>query len=337
MVVRVGLGFMSKMHFETYPKVPGAPVVALCDIDPPKRAGDRSAIGADIGAGGGRVDLSRYRVYADLDDLVADPGVNAVDITLPTLLDAPAAMKVREAGKHVIGEKPLARTSPEAVPMVAAARAARRKLFVTQCLRPWPPYAVTRRFIRAGTLGRGRSAVFRRLGATPVGSGKNRLQNPAPSGLCAPDMHIHDSDFILQVFGPPKSVTDRGAGFSRGRLDHLLTTDDYGDGSLITAEGGWRYSPPLGFEMTFLIALERATPAPGRDGILKLLPRRGQARALRVPPGDGYLLELRDFIRGLERGKESEVVMFESAARSVRLVEREMESAHKGRPLPVRQ
>lgn len=339
MVVRVGLvglGFMGKMHFETYRKVPGARVVALCDVDPRKRAGDWSAIWANIGAGGGRVDLSGYRVYADLDDLVADPAVDVVDITLPTHLHAPSALRALEAGKHVICEKPMARTSADAARMASAARAARRKLFVAQCIRYWPAYAVARRLIRGGALGRVRSAAFRRLGATPLGSWKNWLQDPARSGLCALDMHIHDSDFVLYTFGPPRSVTSRGAGFSRGRLDHILTAYDYGDGSLVTAEGGWMYSSPFGFEMTFLVALERATLALGREGILKLLPRRGQDRTLKVPAGDGYLLELRDFIRCIGTGRESEVVTPASAARSVRLVELEMESALRGRPVPVR-
>jgi len=339
MVVKVGivgLGFMGKMHFETYSKIPGARVVALCDVDPRKRAGDWSAIWANIGSGGGRVDLSAYRVCAGLDELVANPGVDVVDITLPTHLHAPAALKALEAGKHVICEKPMARTSADAARMAAAAKAARRKLFVAQCIRYWPAYAVARRLIRGGTLGRVRSAVFRRLGATPLGSWKNWLQDPALSGLCALDMHIHDSDFVLYAFGRPRSVTSRGAGFSRGRLDQILTTYDYGDGALVAAEGGWMYSPPFGFEMTFLIAMERATLALGRDGVLRLLPRRGQAVALKVPAGDGYLLELRDFIGCLARGKDSAVVTPASAAESVRLVELEMESALKGRTVPVR-
>ncbi len=339
MVVRigiVGLGFMGKMHFETYRKIPGAKVVALCDIDPRKRAGDWSAIWANIGAGGGRVDLSAYRVYPDVDGFLADPSVDAVDITLPTYLHAGVAVKALRAGKHVICEKPMARTSAEAARMVEAARAARRRLFIAQCIRYWPAYAVARRIIRGGALGRVRSAFFRRLGATPLGSWRNWLQDPAKSGLCALDMHVHDADFVLYTFGPPRAVTSRGAGFSRGRLDHIATFYEYGDGSLVAAEGGWMYSPPFGFEMTFLVAMERATLALGRDGVLRLLPKRGRQRALNVPPGDGYLHELRDFVACLAKDRGSEVVTPESAARSVRLVELEAQSALTGRAVPVR-
>jgi predicted dehydrogenase len=339
MVVKVGLiglGFMGKMHFETYRKIPGARVTALCDIDPRKRAGDWGSISANIGAGGGRYDLSGYRIYAGIDDLVVDRDVDVVDITLPTYLHAETALKALGAGKHVICEKPMARTSAEAARMAAAAKASRRKLFVAQCIRYWPAYAAARRLIQGGTLGRVRSAAFRRLAATPLGSWRNWLQDPALSGLCALDMHIHDADFVLHAFGRPKAVTSRGAGFSRGRLDHIVTAYEYGDGALVTAEGSWMYAPPFGFEMTFLVALERATLALGRDGALRLLPKRGQPRTLKVPAGDGYLLELRDFIGCLAKGKESEVVTPASAAASVRLVELEMESALKGRTVPVR-
>ncbi len=339
MVVRVGiigLGFMGKMHFETYRKVPGARVTALCDVDPRKRAGDWGAISANIGEGGGRYDLSGYRVHADARALVADPDVDVVDITLPTPLHAEVALKALKAGKHVICEKPMARTSADAARMADAAKAARRKLFIGQCIRYWPVYAAARRLVQGGALGRVRSAAFRRLASTPLGSWRNWLQDPAQSGLCALDMHIHDSDFVLYTFGKPRTVTSRGAGFSRGRLDHILTTYEFGDGALVTAEGSWLYAPPFGFEMTFLIAMERATLALGRDGALGLLPQRGQPRTLKVPAGDGYLLELRDFIACLAKGKESEVVTPASAAQSVRLVELEMESALTGRTVPVR-
>jgi predicted dehydrogenase len=339
MVVKVGLiglGFMGKMHFETYRKIPGARVTALCDGDPRKRAGDWSAVSANIGSGGGRYDLSGYRVHADAADLIADPDVDVVDITLPTYLHAGVALRALEAGKHVICEKPMARTGADALKMAAAAKAARRKLFIGQCIRYWPAYAVARRIIQGGALGRVQSAAFRRLAATPLGSWRNWLQDPALSGLCALDLHIHDADFVLYTFGRPKAVTSRGAGFSRGRLDHIATTYEYGDGALVTAEGSWMYAPPFGFEMTFLVALERATLALGRDGALRLLPKRGQPRTLKVPAGDGYLLELRDFIGCLARGKDSEVVTPASAAASVRLVEAEVESALRGRTVPVR-
>ena len=126
--------------------------------------------------------------------------------------------------------------------MVAAAKQARRRLFVAQCIRFWPAYATARDIIRSRKHGKVRSAVFTRLSATPTWSWKQWLHDPRKSGSAALDLHIHDSDYILYVFGKPKSVFSRGCGSPQKGFEHIVTTYDYGRSSLIMAEGAWEYS-----------------------------------------------------------------------------------------------
>ncbi|MEL6819789.1 MAG: Gfo/Idh/MocA family oxidoreductase [Pseudomonadota bacterium] len=71
---------------------------------------------------------SKARVTAELDEVLADPNVDIVDICLPPHLHAPAAIKAFEAGKHVVCEKPLAGSLIEADAMVQAAKKADRLL-----------------------------------------------------------------------------------------------------------------------------------------------------------------------------------------------------------------
>src|SRR5262249_61951468 len=58
----------------------------------------------------------------DLDAVLADPEIEAVDICLPTALHRDAAERAFAAGKHVFLEKPLALTGEGAAAVLSGAR-----------------------------------------------------------------------------------------------------------------------------------------------------------------------------------------------------------------------
>lgn len=333
----LGLGFMGKMHYDTYGRMEGAEVAAISDVDAKKRSGDWSGIAGNIGGAGEKTDLSGVSAYSQADDMFADPKIDVVDITLPTYLHAANATRALEAGKHVICEKPIAIDSQRAAEMIEAAEKAKRRLFVAHCIRFWPQYAVAREVVKSGEHGRVISAVFRRFSATPTWSWENWLQEPTKSGLTALDLHIHDADFILYCFGTPKSVTSHaaGLGLKEGRIDHIVTSYEYGPGQLVVAEGGWEYAPGFPFSMSFTIAMEKATLNCTADLTLTLHPAEGESKALPCPAGDGYEHELRHFVECIAEDKPSEVVSPQSAMESVKLIECEMESVRTGETVPV--
>jgi len=325
---------MGRFHLATYGGIPGARVVAVCDVDPARLGG--SGVAINIGSAQGRPGPGDARTCAKAGELIADPDVDVVDICLPTFLHAPYAIKALEAGKHVICEKPMALASAEAALMIAAARRAKRMLFIAHCIRFWPAYAKAREMALGGEYGRTISAVFRRVSAAPMWSWRNWLQDPRRSGLCAMDLHIHDADFILYCFGTPRSVTSRAVGIRKGRIDHIVTSYDYGPGRLVVAEGAWEYAAGFPFEMSFVIAMEKATLTCGRDLALTLHQAGGESRAIEVPEGDGYRHELAHFVECIAEGRPSDVVSPESAMESVMLVEHEVASALSGRTVAVK-
>jgi len=330
-----GIGFMGKVHFDAWSKMKGVRVAAICDIDPKKRSGDWSGIAGNIGGAGNKTSLRGIRVYRDTTDMFADPSLDLVDLTLPTYLHVKHALLALKAGKHVVCEKPVAINSSEADKLTAAARKSGRKLFVAQCIRFWPHYAVARAMVRSRKYGRVLSACFRRFSSTPTWSWQNWIQDPKKSGLAALDLHIHDADFVLYCFGKPRTVTSSYAGLAKGRMDHIHTAYGYAGGQMVTAEGAWEYAPQYPFGMSFTIAMERATLNMTPDLALKLHLKKGGTKAVPVPPGDGYSLELAHFADCIRRNKKSAVVTPESSADSVRLVEAEVKSARTGKTVRV--
>jgi hypothetical protein len=118
-VALVGCGAVAQLQrARIYPRVAAlGQVVATCD---PEVVRARTL--AEMLAGGG--EGAAPRPYAALDDVLADPHVEAVDICTPHPSHAELALRAIAAGKHVLVEKPLATTMNDGKRMVAAAHAA---------------------------------------------------------------------------------------------------------------------------------------------------------------------------------------------------------------------
>jgi len=93
-------------------------------------------------------------VYGSYDELLADPEIDAVYIPLPNALHVDWSVRALEAGKHVLCEKPLARSEAEARRAFAAARAADRLLMEAFMWRHTPQTAKLRELLEQGVVGR---------------------------------------------------------------------------------------------------------------------------------------------------------------------------------------
>jgi D-xylose 1-dehydrogenase (NADP+, D-xylono-1,5-lactone-forming) len=91
--------------------------------------------------------------YDSYEALLSDSAIDAVYIPLPNELHAKYAIQAAEAGKHVLCEKPLARTVDEAAQIVAACRRYGVMLMEAFMWRHHPRVAHARRMIGEGQLG----------------------------------------------------------------------------------------------------------------------------------------------------------------------------------------
>jgi predicted dehydrogenase len=135
----VGTGFMGAAHIEALRRL-GIAVAGVLGSAP----------------GRGRAFAQRQglaRAYEDIEELLADPEVEAVHLCTPNYLHYPAAKAALEAGRHVLCEKPLAMSSAQAAELVGLAHAGQRVGAVCYNLRFYPMNQEAHARIQAGEIG----------------------------------------------------------------------------------------------------------------------------------------------------------------------------------------
>lgn len=326
----IGLGMMGRTHYEAYQEI-GAQVVAVADMDPRRAAGDLSGTGGNVLQGGlQKLPMDRIKGTTNPSELIAMSDVDIVDICLPTTQHVDLATEALRAGKNVVCEKPLARTSADAAKIATAARAAKGMFMPAMCMRFWPQWVWLKDAVVEKRYGKVNSATFRRVASMPPGW----YRDGKVSGGAALDLHIHDTDFVQHLFGMPKAVVSRGYTKTSGEIDHVSTQYIYDDIPLVTAEGGWCLADGYGFSMQYTVNFETATADfdLARAESLKLS-QNGKSEAIDAGKGFGYEAELKYFIGCVQSGQRPTTVTADDAVRSIRIVEAEVESIRLGKQI----
>jgi predicted dehydrogenase len=148
-VAMIGGGFMGKAHAMAYASMPmffwPAPAIphrkVVVDITDGAAEDARRRFGFD-------------EASSDWRSVVARPDIDVVDICTPNNVHAEIAIAAAKAGKHIICEKPLARTVEEARAMTEAAQAAGIIHMVAFNYRRTPAVALAKKYIDEGRIGR---------------------------------------------------------------------------------------------------------------------------------------------------------------------------------------
>ena len=85
----LGLGWPGEQHAKATLAVPGGNIYAACDLGVERR--EKFA-----------AQFSPTKVYSQYGEMLDDPGVQAVVISLPNFLHASATLSALQAGKHVL-------------------------------------------------------------------------------------------------------------------------------------------------------------------------------------------------------------------------------------------
>lgn len=112
-------GIANGKHMPSLAKLDTIEMVAFCDIEL-----ERAQAAAEKFGGEGA------QVYSDYKELIADSSIDVIHVCTPNDSHAVITVDSLEAGKHVMCEKPMAKTAEEAQRMVDAAKRTGKKLTI---------------------------------------------------------------------------------------------------------------------------------------------------------------------------------------------------------------
>lgn len=193
-VAIVGAGIGAE-HLKGYLALPERfAVKAICDLDVERARG--VANGTSI------------HVTADLDEVLADPSIQLIDVCLPPHLHFPITLKAHAAGKDVVCEKPLVRSLEEANALLESVKTTGRSIFPVFQYRFGPAMRQLRALIDAGLAGK----AYVASSEVHWNRGKGYYDIPwrgTWKGECGGAIlghAIHAHDLICYVLGPVEEV-----------------------------------------------------------------------------------------------------------------------------------
>ena len=164
------------------------------------QAADFVAI-ADLNEAGAAELAQRCRVdqiYADYNELLAQPDLDAVVIVTPTSTHVEVVKAAAAAGKHIFTEKPLALTLAGCDEAIAAVNEAGVKMQVGFMRRFDPAYVAAKQKIDEGAIGR--PVMFKSTGRDPWRTSLEYARRENSGGIIL-DMAIHDFDAARWLMG----------------------------------------------------------------------------------------------------------------------------------------
>jgi predicted dehydrogenase len=135
-------GIANGKHMPSLKALGDVEMVAFCDIIP-ERAGKACETYGEPGAA----------VFTDYRELLKDPSIDIVHVLTPNRSHAEISIAALDAGKHVMCEKPMAKSAADARKMIEAAKRSGKKLTIGYQNRYKPESLYLKKLIDRGDLG----------------------------------------------------------------------------------------------------------------------------------------------------------------------------------------
>ena len=185
MTLRIGVlgcgNIARAAHLRSLAGSPGAEVVAIADADAANLAAAQPL-------------APRAKCFAHYADALAEPGIDAVVISLPPAMHADAAVAALESGKHVYVEKPIATTVADAERVIRAWQGSQLTAMMGFNYRYNPVVRQARSRIAAGAIGQ--PIAVRTVFATPRRTMPSWKEQRGTGGGALLDLAVHHIDLV---------------------------------------------------------------------------------------------------------------------------------------------
>jgi len=214
----VGVGFWGRNHIRVLSELPDVEIVAACDMDE-----DRVALVAE-----------KYGVgkYTDSRTMYKKEDLDAVTLCVWSTKLSQEALKALNARKHVLVEKPMARSAKEAERVLTIAKEKKLHLAVGFIERFNPAVEHLKEAIEEGKIGNAVSATVKRVSKWP--------QRIGDVGVVK-DTAIHDIDIVRHIFNEdPLAVYARAGNLRHERFeDYAQIMLTFSGGKSAFLEANW--------------------------------------------------------------------------------------------------
>lgn len=323
-VAIIGYGGIARLHYAAYKSLidSGFPieVVAICEKN--KESVFKNV---SINLGGNVVALDEnIHIFGDADELIENESFDMADICLPTFLHKAMSVKLLQAGKHVLCEKPMALTSDECHEMVEASRSSGKHLMIGQCLRFSSVYIYLKQCIDDKRFGELKYLDLYRLCDYPKWA--SDFASLEKTGGCILDTHIHDIDVARYLLGEPDAVSC--IEYKDVPRCQMADTRLFYDTVTVDAKVAWDETRLIPFVSGYQARFDNADVI--CEGSSVIIDYKGGDRvSAEVEDCDMIREEIKGFAEAIMRGENCPDNSPESSMMSVKLIECIKDSASK--------
>jgi UDP-N-acetylglucosamine 3-dehydrogenase len=305
----IGCGSWGRNHARVYRELPEVELAAVSDLNPQTA----QQIGERYGA----------PHYTDPTPIIEDPNIDLLSICTPTVTHADIAIAAIEAGKHVLVEKPMTNTVPEAKRLIRAAEKHGTKLAIGFVERYNPAVQEAIKRVNEGEIGDIILALSRRVSRSPGRIGDVGVIK---------DLAIHDVDIVNNLFGDQAQSVFAVAGSIQHKFeDYAQINISFGKNRNAIISTNWLTPRRI-----------RTLVLTGTEGIINVeyttqqitIENNTQLTQPYLPYKEPLMLELKSFTDAV-RGDTQPQVTGEDGLRALRICEAALHSAKTGKQVKL--
>ena len=312
-----GIGGMGMVHYNNYMHINGCKVAAfVCKSDQSKD----------------KVRKLGLTPYNDLTSMVKNEKIDVIDICTPTYMHKEQVIEALNLGKNVIVEKPIALHKKDAEGMFDLAEKKNLNIFTAYVVQFAKETEILHEAVSGGKYGKPLSGNFERISGRPYWIKNGWLFDKTKSGVIPFDLHVHDLDLIISLFGKPSSFTYTSCG--RAEVDYQEEYSfNYAFKNLnVTAKAAW-YNANYPFRATWRVYFEKGLIENDGKRVVLYRPDKDPfcykieeevtvATDINLPATGMFFNELSHFIECIEKGVMSNKVSRDQIITGVEIMEK---------------